>query len=542
MKAVQVILISALLLCLFPMPYGYFILVRYLATVVFTIMAYHHYKQQNNATTYLWVCLALLFQPFLKITLGREIWNVVDIVVAIILVIVLWKERKATDKASALKGVMQEINKNLFPGGTKQIEKETQLLQTSLHGRYSFEDVKNTLLYISSIFLLSTDKSQDGIVSRVLKRPQNSLDRSSIIVIYQFVAKKAMGKNKKANDSDLQYILNFINGNINNGCTENEIPNGYGEFGLTKTNPVPVKGILANEAYLSQLRTLKGDELRWNRLGSTHAPNIDSPIDIYRITTKDGIDMGHIYINPYQNHTSTKAPKGFIHTGTGYSQPPLPICYQQIYSKNLAIDDIRDKQGNLLTSVSMQQIIPLLIKYNDGKTNDLIEKAKNEYLVLIKQGYPDAYNNLAIIDDFRNGGNKTIFQKGVEAGSLNACFNLSIVEDNEEGFAWNKKAITWIKEPTSEIEIVLIINMAIRYQFGYGCTANLSKAKELYNKALYWNSNIAENNLGAIFMKEGNLEQAKRLFNRAIAEKSHYRHGIDVYEVISMAQQNLQLI
>ena len=32
----------------------------------------------------------------------------------------------------------------------------------------------------------------------------------------------------------------------------------------------------------------------------------------------------------------------------------------------------------------MQQIIPLLIKYNDGKTNDLIEKAKNEYLVLIK--------------------------------------------------------------------------------------------------------------------------------------------------------------
>lgn len=420
MKAIQVILILALLLCLFPMPYGYFILVRYLATVVFTIMAYHHYKQQNNTTTYLWVCLALLFQPFFKITLGREIWSVVDIVVAIILVIILWKERKATDKASALKGVMQEINKNLFPGGTKQIEKETQLLQTSLHEKYSFEDVKNTLLYISSIFLLSTDKSQDGIVSRVLKRPQNSLDRSSIIVIYQFVAKKAMGKNKKTNDSELQYILNFINGNINNGCTENE--------------------------------------------------------------------------------------------------------------------------GNLLTSISMRQIIPLLIKYNDGKTNDLIEKAKNEYLVLIKQGYPDAYNNLAIIDDFHNGGNKTIFQKGVEAGSLNACFNLSIVEDYEEGFAWNKKAITWIKEPTSEIEIVLIINMAIRYHFGYGCTANLSKAKELYNKALYWNSNIAENNLGAIFMKEGNLEQAKRLFNRAIAEKSHYRHGIDVYEVISMAQQNLQLI
>ena len=106
--------------------------------------------------------------------------------------------------------------------------------------------MKNTLLYISSIFLLSTDKSQDGIVARVLKRPQNNLDSLSIIVIYQFVAKKAMRKNGKTNDSDLQYILSFINGNINNGCTENEIPNGYGEFGLTNTNPVPVKGILAN--------------------------------------------------------------------------------------------------------------------------------------------------------------------------------------------------------------------------------------------------------------------------------------------------------
>ena len=103
----------------------------------------------------------------------------------------------------------------------------------------------------------------------------------------------------------------------------------------------------------------------------------------------------------------------------------------------------------------------------------------------------------------KHASNQTEAQpQPVEAGSLNACFNLSIVEDYEEGFAWNKKAITWIKEPTSEIEIVLIINMAIRYHFGYGCTANLSKAKELYNKALYWNSNIAENNLGAIFMKE----------------------------------------
>lgn len=103
MKAVQVILILALLLCLFPMPYGYFILVRYLATFVFAIMAYQYYKQQNKATTCLWVCLVLLFQPFFKIALGREIWNVVDIVVAIILIIILWKERTTSNDIRVLK-------------------------------------------------------------------------------------------------------------------------------------------------------------------------------------------------------------------------------------------------------------------------------------------------------------------------------------------------------------------------------------------------------------------------------------------------------
>lgn len=60
--------------------------------------------------------------------------------------------------------------------------------------------------------------------------------------------------------------------------------------------------------------------------------------------------------------------------------------------------------------------------------------------------------------------------------------------------------------------------------------------------ALRWNSNIAENNLGVIFMEEGNKEQARRLLIRAMAERSNYRNGIDAYEVISAARYNLQLI
>ena len=79
----------ALLLCLFPMPYGYYTLVRFVAMIVFVIMAYEYYEQNKEALAVLFVALAVLFQPFFKIVLGRLMWNVVDVIVAVLL-FVLW--------------------------------------------------------------------------------------------------------------------------------------------------------------------------------------------------------------------------------------------------------------------------------------------------------------------------------------------------------------------------------------------------------------------------------------------------------------------
>lgn len=75
-----------LLLCLAPMPYGYFQLVRFVAMVVFGVMAYQYNKQGKMPLCVLFGALALLFQPFFKIVLGRTIWNIVDVVVAILLI------------------------------------------------------------------------------------------------------------------------------------------------------------------------------------------------------------------------------------------------------------------------------------------------------------------------------------------------------------------------------------------------------------------------------------------------------------------------
>lgn len=91
-----------------------------------------------------------------------------------------------------------------------------------------------------------------------------------------------------------------------------QIPEGVGEFGLMATNPVPVRGLPANELYLARLRTADNKPIRWRRLGSTRAENIEYMIDIYEITDMQGCKISNIYICPYCEKMSTLAPKGFI--------------------------------------------------------------------------------------------------------------------------------------------------------------------------------------------------------------------------------------
>lgn len=72
-----------LFLCLLEMPYGYFQLVRFIAMIGFGVLTYHSYKQGKQTEMFVYGALLLLFQPLLKISLGRELWNIVDIMVGI---------------------------------------------------------------------------------------------------------------------------------------------------------------------------------------------------------------------------------------------------------------------------------------------------------------------------------------------------------------------------------------------------------------------------------------------------------------------------
>lgn len=84
----------AMLVCLLPMPYGYYTLVRFATMIVMGCLAYVFYSSRQATKAVVSCALTLLFQPFVKIALGREVWGVVDLIVAIGLLYIVWQNRK----------------------------------------------------------------------------------------------------------------------------------------------------------------------------------------------------------------------------------------------------------------------------------------------------------------------------------------------------------------------------------------------------------------------------------------------------------------
>ena len=94
MKYIGLIIAMLLLLCITSMPYEYYELVRYLTTILFFWMAFKAYRTKNENLTFVYVAIAILFQPFFKITLSKVIWNVIDVIVAALLIILYVKDIK----------------------------------------------------------------------------------------------------------------------------------------------------------------------------------------------------------------------------------------------------------------------------------------------------------------------------------------------------------------------------------------------------------------------------------------------------------------
>lgn len=95
---IKITLALLFFICLFDMPYGYYQFVRFVGLVGFAILAYQAHEQNRQTEMIIYGGLALLFQPFLKIALGRQMWNVVDVIVGIGLLISIFMKPKESPR------------------------------------------------------------------------------------------------------------------------------------------------------------------------------------------------------------------------------------------------------------------------------------------------------------------------------------------------------------------------------------------------------------------------------------------------------------
>jgi hypothetical protein len=97
-NVIKIVLAILFFLCLADMPYGFYQFVRFVGLIGFAILAYQAYEKGRQTEMIIYGGLALLFQPFFKVALGREMWNIVDVIVGLGLLISIFKKPKESPR------------------------------------------------------------------------------------------------------------------------------------------------------------------------------------------------------------------------------------------------------------------------------------------------------------------------------------------------------------------------------------------------------------------------------------------------------------
>ncbi len=70
-----------------PLPYGYYMLLRIVATGVFVWAAIVAHERKNEVLPWVFGLLAILFNPIIKIHLPKEVWTVIDVAAGVFLLV-----------------------------------------------------------------------------------------------------------------------------------------------------------------------------------------------------------------------------------------------------------------------------------------------------------------------------------------------------------------------------------------------------------------------------------------------------------------------
>ena len=83
-----------LLVAILPLPYGYYVLLRFVVTGIAGFFAYEEYTAKHQGWMVTFGIIAVLFNPFIPIHLTRSIWLPINMIVSGIFATHWWHQRR----------------------------------------------------------------------------------------------------------------------------------------------------------------------------------------------------------------------------------------------------------------------------------------------------------------------------------------------------------------------------------------------------------------------------------------------------------------
>lgn len=207
--------------------------------------------------------------------------------------------------------------KSVFPNGEIDIVRDTKRVYSLVNEKLTMDECRSLVISKKHSILLVHDKSAEFMIPSILSKAKYKITGEEAHRIHAYLSGESMYLDQLAME-----MANFMDSEFDDNHTDSSelhenrvdsdvLPNGFGEFGLDVTNPIPTISISGSEVYLSRLR-FNGQKIKYERLGSTVSDVTDGCVDIYKIVYSDE-NVAKIYICPYHRRNSKQAPIGFTY-------------------------------------------------------------------------------------------------------------------------------------------------------------------------------------------------------------------------------------
>jgi hypothetical protein len=218
---------------------------------------------------------------------------------------------------------MEQFQHLIYPRGEKDIERDCARIDALTNGKIHHSILRGFVSGCKTIAYINESYDDEGFANSNIARSDGLITKDEALDVYAYLEGESkyydtmnrmfgdMGVDSDDGD-DSDEIFGNMPWIFSEGVSTAEIPGGYGDYGLCKTNPILTISVNCTNKYLAKLR-YKGNSIVANRLGSTSSEVTPGSIDIYELSVS-GRDIGTIYICPYHKRNSKKPPYGFTLT------------------------------------------------------------------------------------------------------------------------------------------------------------------------------------------------------------------------------------